>query len=696
MLQRLKRASIGFRLTCMIVLLLVVTCAALTVINATLSRRAMEQEIVTRTLPAMASDVVAAVDRQIVAPATTLTAMAQHPMLQEWMAQGEDPALIPLVFQASRNIASIHAASGIAGVNVISRNSLNFYELAGGKETVKKAEPVGDGWFFAFEQSGDPLWVNVHGPTDPHYPNLAFINRRIDRNGRFLGIVSTGMQVKDFNQRLIAMRIGEKGSTFLVRRNGEIMLHPDTGRNGTLLRDLPGFNEYAAQTLREKRLTFATRNADGEKIFVASQEVPVLNAVVITAANASEMLQSIDRAWIYSDIAGLIILILGIALSYLFVRTITLPLRRIIQYAGEVAAERNASAPSMTAGGEIGELLSSVNTMVEAIARRVNEAQKKSLEAERLTELTNAALEDSRLKEHKVGELVATLLRVSQEAEGIAEEVADASRQCAQELEKVGGRVTENDRRILGLVETMQHMREQVESMIVSANTATGSTAKAKESATKGEETLTQAISAIDAVNAQTDALRGKLELLGEKADAIGTIMTVISDIADQTNLLALNAAIEAARAGEAGRGFAVVADEVRKLAEKTMQATGDVARNIQEIQNAASGSIEGMAATLDSVQRATERTRESGKELEAMMGSVDASALRVEEIAGMAKSQHSAAQQVVAAVQQSSEVTSQVIADMDNVSVSVRSLAVRANDLRVLVEELAHSGSSA
>jgi methyl-accepting chemotaxis protein len=317
------------------------------------------------------------------------------------------------------------------------------------------------------------------------------------------------------------MRIGEEGSAFLVRKNGEIILHSDAARSGTLLRDLPGYSAYADRALREKSLTFATWNAAGEKIFVATRDIPILNAVVFTEANAAEMLQGINMAWIYSDIAGLIILMLGIALSYLLVRTITRPLRRIIQYAGDVAAERSASAPaSMAVGGEIGELLTSVNTMVDAIARRVDEAQKKSVEAERQTELANVALEDSRLKEHKVGELIATMLRVSQEAEGIAEEVAGASQQCAQELEKVGDRVTENDRRILGLVETMQHMRNQVESMIVSANTAADSTAKAKESAGKGEETLTQAITAIDAVNAQTDTLRGKLELLGEKADA--------------------------------------------------------------------------------------------------------------------------------------------------------------------------------
>ncbi len=107
----------------------------------------------------------------------------------------------------------------------------------------------------------------------------------------------------------------------------------------------------------------------------------------------------------------------------------------------------------------------------------------------------------------------------------------------------------------------------------------------ARTQAEKGAKIVDEAVSAINEINVLTEKLKANMDVLKEKADGISQVMTVISDIADQTNLLALNAAIEAARAGEAGRGFAVVADEVRKLAEKTMNATKEVGDAINEIQ---------------------------------------------------------------------------------------------------------------
>ena len=686
-----KQASVGFRLNCIIIFLLSASCFAVTVINATLSRRSLETEIITRTLPAMTSEVVAAVYKQLVAPATSLEGTAQNPFLQEWILEGEDPEKIPLVFGGSRNIAKMH---GAGKVNVVIRKSLNYYALDGSREDTIIVNPQVDSWFFNFENSGSPLWVNIHGPNDPQYANLAFINRRIDYKGNFLGIVSVGLGVKEFNEALSGMKIGQKGVTFLVRKNGEIMLHPNSALNGKMFSELPEFGAEAEHALKAASTTFTSSNAENDKLLIATRELPLLDAIVVTEANATEMFQDINHAWLLSAAAGLGIIALGFILSTMFVRGITRPLRQVTNYARDVAAEKPATPPTSDTGGEMGELLSAVNVMVGSIAGRVKEIQEKSFEAEKQTSLANEALTASKEKEAQVSELMTTMLRVSHNAESIAEEVASASQNCASDMEELNRTTMENDHRLLGIVTSMHQLRERVEGIASSAATAAEGTMRAKDSADTGKNTLSRAITAIGTVNTQVNQLHMQLESLGNKAESIGQILVVISDIADQTNLLALNAAIEAARAGEAGRGFAVVADEVRKLAEKTMQATQEVDKNIKGIQQAATSSIQSMVTTLHSVTLATELTQESGNELQAIVSSIDASASRVEDIAMATREQNETTLSVITSVEETQNTTAYTMKDMQEVSSFMRNLVARANDLKRLVEELARTGS--
>ena len=138
-----------------------------------------------------------------------------------------------------------------------------------------------------------------------------------------------------------------------------------------------------------------------------------------------------------------------------------------------------------------------------------------------------------------------------------------------------------------------------------------------------------------------------KVQELGSRSDQIGKIVGVIDDIADQTNLLALNAAIEAARAGEQGRGFAVVADEVRKLAERTTKATKEIAEMIQSVQTETRGAVEKMQSGTQQVEKGVEVTAKAGSSLKQIIGQAEHVGEMVTHIATAANEQSSATEQV-------------------------------------------------
>jgi methyl-accepting chemotaxis protein len=176
---------------------------------------------------------------------------------------------------------------------------------------------------------------------------------------------------------------------------------------------------------------------------------------------------------------------------------------------------------------------------------------------------------------------------------------------------------------------------------------------------------------------------------LGAQADAIGRIMNVISDIADQTNLLALNAAIEAARAGEAGRGFAVVADEVRKLAEKTQNATKEVGEAIGGIQEGTRKNVANVDRTVIQIERATGLAGKSGEALGAIVELVDLSTDQVRSIATASEEQSAASEEINRAIEDISRISYETSDAMRQSAQAVGELAEQAQALSHMIEEL-------
>ena len=180
----------------------------------------------------------------------------------------------------------------------------------------------------------------------------------------------------------------------------------------------------------------------------------------------------------------------------------------------------------------------------------------------------------------------------------------------------------------------MSHITDNVEHIAGSANTASEQAQGSRDVAISGARELRVAVDSIDEVKERTLTLKDAMNSLGQKAEAIGQVVGFINDVADQTNLLALNAAIEAARAGEAGRGFAVVADEVRNLAEKTMQATKEVTEAVSSIQRQTQETIAAVDSSAEQTVRSAERASSAGTSMEAIVQNMERAAQQLEQIA--------------------------------------------------------------
>jgi len=191
------------------------------------------------------------------------------------------------------------------------------------------------------------------------------------------------------------------------------------------------------------------------------------------------------------------------------------------------------------------------------------------------------------------------------------------------------------------------------------------------------EEIMHQVMGAADVVN-------GKLSILNEKASNITQVVTTIVKVADQTNLLSLNAAIEAEKAGEYGKGFAVVAVEVRRLADQTAVATYDIEQMVREIQSAVSAGVMGMDKFSEEVRRGIGEMAQMGDQLSQIIQQVQALAPRIQMVNEGMQAQSTGAEQINQALLQLGEASSQTVDSLRQAGAAIDELNQVANNLRV------------
>jgi methyl-accepting chemotaxis protein len=287
------------------------------------------------------------------------------------------------------------------------------------------------------------------------------------------------------------------------------------------------------------------------------------------------------------------------------------------------------------------------------------------------------------IKERTISEQNHRIAQGVREATSVAESLAGAAGEMTTQIGESTRGMDEQRSRTAEVAAAVEEMNATILEVAKNAGDAATTAGQANTMAVKGEELVQQVLSVMATVNAKAAGLKSEMQELGGQAEGIGRIMQVISDIADQTNLLALNAAIEAARAGEAGRGFAVVADEVRKLAEKTMTATREVSGFIGSIQESARRNMAATDDTAKVIVEADTLVHDAGDALHGIRESVERTSDQVRGIAAAAEQQSATSEEINRSTDQINRLAEEAVGTMTQASSAVADLARLATDLK-------------
>ncbi len=461
------------------------------------------------------------------------------------------------------------------------------------------------------------------------------------------------------------------------------------GATETVARSMPQ-NGYPAIVQANKLLDEAAAN-----------ETTLLAERTATSARLQETMM------LTLALGGLLCIVLALGISYMLGRAILGPLNNLTDAVGRIAGGEQSARAVILSRDELGQVTEEFNRMAQTIQdNQANElAATNSLRAKvdsLLEVVSKAASGDLTGKvsitgSDAIGQLGNGLAKMFENLRSLLNNVQKAGIQVttsateiaasARQQEATGIEQAQTSVEILSTTKEISANTSQLlktmEDATAVADYTTNATAEAQNNLKRMDSTMQHMVSATDSINA-------KLAALSEKASNINSVLITITKVADQTNILSLNAAIEAEKAGEAGRGFSVVATEIRRLADQTSVSTWDIEQMLKEMQSAVSASVMGMDKFSEEIRRSVGEVRQVTDQLSGVMDQVQKLAPQFDAVLQGMQSQAIGASQISDTMMQLNDATQQTVESLKATSEAVHQLQYAAGDLQSSVSNFA------
>ena len=530
------------------------------------------------------------------------------------------------------------------------------------------------------------------GKADRYAANLAATARIINHETNLVEKMNAGFA--DSNPGIMRAAKAEFAGIFQdMDKLRKGLLREECRQMFDRTRELLVFYETSCGTMIEQMEKYLAALETHNKEFVSARAA----TEELSEALSVSTRQYVDAA--FADFKGAtartlilvgLVFVIGVIVSLVVTRLITAPLIRTERFAVRVAGGELDSVLDVYSGDEVGHLADSLRGMVNSLKENISEAEKKSREAElKGAEALRAMNEAKEAQEKAERAKHDGMLDAAGQLEDVVAIISSAAAQLSARIEESDHTASESALRLEESATAMNEMNATVQEVARNASSAADMSVAAKEKAGDGARIVRQSLDSVEKVRTVSLELSDDMGRLNEHAKSISQIMTVISDIADQTNLLALNAAIEAARAGEAGRGFAVVADEVRKLAEKTMKATQEVGASIQAIQQSTAKSSAAVENAVEQIEKATEFATQAEASLEEILRNAEMAADEVGSIAAASEEQSAASDEINRAILNVNDMSRQTAGAMGEAARAVSELVQQAQALGNLIETM-------